>query len=131
MSVLRKIEIIFQEIGYDYVLDGNGIIAKKPAVSFREGNDYVQIFGGVFPLTPNIVSDINRDNRYFEKRNAAFKYGKWVMNNCNHLILVERIPTSAFNSLSKDEAKRVIIEFITEFSKENEAVVLDFMMENI
>jgi hypothetical protein len=131
MSILKKIEIVIQEIGYDYLLDGNSIIAKEFAVSFREWNDYIQIFGGVFPITPNLVPDINRVNRYFEKRNTDFKYGKWIINNGNHFILVERIPISGFNSLSKDEAKEVIKEFITEFSQENEAVIIDFLSGQI
>ena len=128
-NILKKIEIVIQEIGYDYVLDGNGIIAKESAVSFRERNDYIQIFGGACPFES--LPDINRANRYFEKRNAAFKYGEWVVNNGNHFALVERISTSGFNSLSKEEAKEVIKGFITEFSQENKAVIRDLLLGQI
>ena len=131
MSILKKLEIIIHEIGYDYVIEDNAILLKTPAVSLREWNEYIQFFGGVFPLTPNIAPDINRVNQYFEKRNATFKYGKWVMNNGNHLILIERIPISGFNTLNKDEAKEFIEGLITEISNENKAVLKDFLMDNI
>jgi len=131
MSVLKKIEIIVQETGYSYVIDGNGIAIREPAVSFRERNDYIQISGGACPISPNLVPDINRAKRYFEKRNANFKYGQWIMSNGNHFVLVGGIPTSNFNSLSKDEVKGLIKCAITEFSKENDAVMLDLMMGNI
>jgi len=132
MNILKKIELIIQELGYDYVLESNGdIIVKNPPVSFRDGNTYIQIVGGVCPITPNLVPDINRANRYFERRNITFQYGEWIMIKNNNRLLAQRIPANDFNSLSKSDAKEVIIGFITEFSKENDAVMLDLLVGNI
>lgn len=131
MSIIKKIESIIQEIGYDYVLDGNSIIVKSPAVSFQDENTCIQVFGGACPITPDLVPDINRANRYFEKRNAAFQYGKWKIYNGNSRVLVQIIPSTGFNSLSKDDAKELIYGFIIEFSNENKAVILDLMSGKI
>jgi hypothetical protein len=96
-------------------------------VSFQDGNTYIQICGGACPITPDLVPDINRANRYFERRNAAFQYGEWKKYDGDSRILVQRIPMNGFYSLSEDDAKELVKGFIIEFSQENKAVLLDLV----
>ena len=131
MSILEKIGSIIQEIGYDYEIDGNAIMVKGTPVSFQDENTCIQICGGICPITPNLAPDINRVNRYFERRNAAFQCGRWVMYNGNNRVLVEQLPTIGFNSFSKDEAEGVFKMLIMEYTNENRAVLGDLMAGNI
>jgi hypothetical protein len=135
MNIL-ELKGIIREIGYEYVPDGNGIAIPSTGTILKEvvdnvGNKYIQILGGICPINEILTPNINRVNQYFERRNANFQYGNWIRHQGNNRMLIERLPASNFDNLPRLKLREAIRFIIAEFSKENDAVILDLMLGKI